>query len=136
MHPVFEYKDGFNIVKLISEDSYKREGKLMSHCVASYANKESEIFSLRDAKNNPHCTIEIKENEVRQIKGKGNGSISPKYVHHILEFLEFKNLKINKHDMLKLGYLALPEEILADVQLLSNFVTIKINGEIYAIRQH
>lgn len=56
---VLDFKDGFKIVQLIGENAYKREGFLMSHCVGSYFGRGKTILSLRDAKNNPHCTIEI-----------------------------------------------------------------------------
>ncbi|WP_353889043.1 PcfJ domain-containing protein [uncultured Flavobacterium sp.] len=56
------------MVTLKSESSYIREGKLMSHCVGSYYGRDKIIYSLRDSKNNPHCTIE----HGQQIKGKGN----------------------------------------------------------------
>ena len=55
---VLDFKDGFKFIKLISKDCYNREGKLMSHCVASYYGRDSKVYSLRDTNNNPHCTIE------------------------------------------------------------------------------
>ena len=70
---VLDFWDWFKIVKLLSKKAYQREGKLMSHCVGSYYGKNKDIYSLRDSRNNPHCTME-KDN---QIKGKGNGSINP-----------------------------------------------------------
>lgn len=54
-----DFWDWFKIVKLISKSCYEREGKLMSHCVASYFWRNSKIYSLRDSKNLPHCTIEV-----------------------------------------------------------------------------
>jgi len=45
-------------------DALKYEGELMQHCVAGYCDDvisgRSRIFSLRDAKGNPHATIEVK----------------------------------------------------------------------------
>jgi hypothetical protein len=55
---ILDFKDGFKIVKLISKECYEREGKLMSHCVSSYFGRDTIIYSLRDNKNMPHCTIE------------------------------------------------------------------------------
>ena len=77
-----DFKDGFKIVKLIGKAAYEREGFLMRHCVASYYGSSKEIYSLRDAENQPHCTME----KDQQIKGKGNGSISPKYIKYIVAF--------------------------------------------------
>lgn len=68
---ILNLDNGFKFVKLISKESYEKEGKLMSHCVSSYYGKsESIIYSLRDKNNNPHCTIEQTNNEtdVTQIK--------------------------------------------------------------------
>lgn len=73
---VLDFNDGFRIVKLVGENAYKREGFLMRHCVASYFGKNTEIYSLRDKDNLPHCTME----KDQQIKGKGNGDIHPRYV--------------------------------------------------------
>ena len=36
----------------------------MSHCVASYYGRDVEIYSLRDKKNLPHCTLE-KDNQIK-----------------------------------------------------------------------
>lgn len=56
---ILDFKDGFKIVQLIGKRAYEREGNLMRHCVASYYGRDTKIYSLRDAQNNPHCTIEI-----------------------------------------------------------------------------
>ncbi|MDC7221564.1 MAG: PcfJ domain-containing protein [Spirochaetales bacterium] len=97
---VLDFGDGFRFVKLISEESYKREGSLMRHCVASYYGRDVEIFSLRDRNNNPHCTIE----KDQQIKGKGNGDISPKYIDYVVRFLEWSGMKVRDSEMKNLGY--------------------------------
>ena len=49
-----DFGDGFKIVQLVGENSYKREGFLMRHCVASYFGNRTEVYSLRDSKNMPH----------------------------------------------------------------------------------
>jgi hypothetical protein len=97
---VLDFEDGFRFVKLISEKAYRREGSLMSHCVASYYGREVEIYSLRDEFNKPHCTI---EKDV-QIKGKGNGDIHPKYIDYVVRFLEFTGIKVRDSEMKNLGY--------------------------------
>jgi len=102
-----ELGEGFVFVRLLSQDAYQREGKLMSHCVASYyGNDTVEIYSLRDSFNKPHCTIEIVKNagSVNQIKGKGNGEIHPKYIKHVLAFLDSINLPVQSSEMSYLGY--------------------------------
>ena len=98
---VLDFKDGFKIVKLLSKRAFNREGKLMRHCVESYFSSNDEIYSLRDKTNKPHATMS-KNSE--QIKGKGNGSINPKYVKYVVEFLEFLNINVRDSEMKLLGY--------------------------------
>src|SRR3990167_2689056 len=97
---VLDFKDGFKIVQLIGKNAYEREGYLMRHCVAGYFGRPVEIYSLRDNKNMPHCTME-KDN---QIKGKGNGDISPKYIGYVVAFLKHVGMQVRDSEMLHLGY--------------------------------
>lgn len=96
-----EFENGFKIVKLVSEESYKREWALMSHCVGSYYWRDVEIYSLRDENNFPHCTIE----NWNQIKGKGNWKIIPKYIKYVVEFLEYTGMNIRESEMNNLWYI-------------------------------
>ena len=73
----------------------------MRHCVASYHGNNTEIYSLRDKNNMPHCTME----KDQQIKGKGNGSINPKYINYIIAFLEEVGMSVGDNEMKNLGYL-------------------------------
>ena len=98
---ILDFEDGFRFVKLLSEKSYSREGALMRHCVSSYYERNIEIYSLRDFKNNPHCTIE----KDTQIKGKGNGDIHPKYIDYVVKFLEWSGMKVRDSEMNNLGYI-------------------------------
>lgn len=81
---VHTFDNGWKIVKLSPEDC-EIEGDKMGHCVGEYARRvksgSSMIFSLRDAKNNPHATIEFlvdsassgkKELILAQVQGKEN----------------------------------------------------------------
>lgn len=83
--------DGYRIVELESEAGLKREGRLMQHCVGTYWNSVSagqcRILSLRDPKNQPHCTMEIVLNEIVQFQGKQNRSPAAKYSPYLREFL-------------------------------------------------
>lgn len=108
-----DFKDGFKLVQLVSKRSFEREGNLMGHCVASYFGKEVFIYSLRDSKNQPHCTIEVTRDEdsINQIKGKGNGSIHPKYIEYVLETLKFFNIEVRSSEMGNLGYSDLESSI-------------------------
>ena len=88
---VRKYPDGFRWVKVTSKQALDREGKLMRHCVGSYCSQVSSgstsIYSLRDKKNEPHCTIELKQNHINQIKGKANGPIDSKYIKYVKDFV-------------------------------------------------
>jgi len=95
-----DFGDGFKIVKLVGENAFKREGFLMRHCVASYFSGNTNIYSLRDKDNMPHCTME----ENQQIKGKGNGSINPRYIKYVVAFLEEIGMTVGDNEMKNLGY--------------------------------
>jgi hypothetical protein len=97
---VLELDGGFKWVQLISEISYKNEGIRMRHCVGSYFGKNVKIYSLRDKNNEPHCTIESDT----QIKGKGNGNISPNYIGYVVSFLEHLGMNVSDNEMKNLGY--------------------------------
>ena len=97
---VLDFEDGFRFVQLLSQKAYVREGNLMSHCVASYYGRPVEIYSLRDSFNKPHCTME----KDMQIKGKGNGDISPKYIRYVVEFLEYTGMNVREREMKNVGY--------------------------------
>lgn len=82
--PVYEI-DNYMWYQLTSEKALDYESFIMGHCVGqgSYDNGlragTIKIFSLRDSKNNPHCTIELREGKLAQVKGIKNGTILPKY---------------------------------------------------------
>jgi len=72
----YSFDNGTKIVKLIDEKSYQREGYLMQHCVAAYANrKEIEIYSIRTADNKPFITVEVKNSMIKQISENCNNVI-------------------------------------------------------------
>lgn len=101
------YNNGLQLVKLVGKNAFAREGKLMSHCVRSYYGKEGiDIYSIRDSKNMPHCTIEVVKDDrgVNQIKGKGNGSIHPRYIEVVLKSLKKIGKEVRSSEMRNLGY--------------------------------
>lgn len=134
---IHNYSDGSRIVKLLTKDSYKREGFLMSHCLGGYSpNGEIEIYSYRDAKNNPHATFEVrrKGGEVTQIKGKGNGKIHPKYIAPILDFLIAIGQKPRPNEMKNLGYYHIDKAHHEFVKRIigSEKQLVVLHGELYA----
>lgn len=97
---VHVFDNGYTIVQIFTQQSYAREGKIMGHCVATYYNKNTiEIFSLRDEKNQPHCTFELRtecdKKVIEQVKGKGNKEVSEKYRPYVLDFLKNADLAID-----------------------------------------
>lgn len=103
---VLNFEDGYKLVKLIGAPAFKREGHLMSHCVASYADKDTNVYSLRDPNNDPHCTIEVnsEEDQINQVKGKGNGSIHPNYIKYVIDILKYFKINVRDSEMDNLGY--------------------------------
>ena len=129
-----DFNDGFKFVKLLGENAYKKEGFLMSHCVAGYYHqKNSEIYSLRDKKNNPHATIEVEINAgcIEQIKGKGNGSIHPLYAGYILQFISKINLEVSPYDLSKFGYQKVASNLFEKIKSTKGLVFLKIKANQY-----
>ena len=111
---IHEFDDGSRIAELLGRRAYEREGFLMRHCCLSFYGKAgNRIFSLRDKNNNPHVTFDVSSDgdDIHQLKGKGNGSIHPKYIHHVLAFLEKMKIKVRSSEMVNLGYYELDDEL-------------------------
>jgi hypothetical protein len=108
-----QWKDGYRLVKLVGKAAYQREGMLMKHCVGSYADRDCLIYSLRDSNNNPHCTIELTTDgeNVQQIKGKGNGSVHPKYIKYVIEIIQELGGQVRSSELSNLGYQELNEDL-------------------------
>lgn len=120
-----DFLDGTRIVKLLSSRAYEREGFFMKHCVAGYNPSTSTIYSYRDARNEPHATFEVARNgkEIVQIKGKGNGSIHPRYIHPILAFLQIVGMPVRPRDMANLGYIHVPDKVIDIVAMFCDSTT-------------
>lgn len=95
-----EWDNWFKIVKLLTEEAFIREWKLMSHCLGGYETEWKDIYSLRDERNYPHCTIE----KWNQIKWKWNNSIIPKYISYVVEFLEEIWMEMRNSEMKNIWY--------------------------------
>lgn len=134
---IHDFLDGTRIVKLKTKKAFQREGFLMSHCAGGYNpdSKDCLIYSYRDSKNMPHATFEVRKNnnEIVQIKGKGNGSIHPKYIHPILAFLKTIGMEIRPNDMQNLGYYHVDKSHLEFLKTTEAWSQVTmINGEAYA----
>jgi hypothetical protein len=96
------------------QDALKYEGDTMGHCVGGYcedvASGRSRIYSLRDAKGQPHVTIETRPHtegmsnllndetankygykqtaNIVQIKGKQNRAPNPEYLPFVQDFVK------------------------------------------------
>jgi hypothetical protein len=76
---------GWRWVQVIDTAALDREGSLMQHCVgggsydAGLQNGTIQIYSLRDPKNEPHITVEVRKGVVHQFKGKQNKPPAEKY---------------------------------------------------------
>lgn len=116
---VIPLENGYKFVHLKDQNSKDWEGYYMSHCVASYTEHDG-IYSLRDANDMPHCTIEIRKNFINQIKGRNNGPIKPFLFNYILKFLEHFNYEVSEREIENLGYEFLDEECF---KILKNFYT-------------
>lgn len=136
---IIDFNDGFKLVLLKSQLAFDREGSLMSHCVSSYFDKSSKIYSLRDSKNMPHCTLEIPEGakSFNQCKGKGNGPIHHKYIKYILETMKHFKIDMRDSEMSNLGYFR-PESSSANIAQIAwfknkfkNLETLKIGNKEY-----
>lgn len=131
------FDDGFKIVELLTKNAFQREGSLMSNCLGGYEPKSGvKIYSLRDNKNQPHATFEIAKNadQVVQVKGKGNGSIHPKYVYKVIAFLEKNGMKIRPSEMMNLGYYHIHKDHLEFIkkQKVTDCKIVEVFGEHYA----
>jgi hypothetical protein len=134
---IHQYADGTSIVKLLSTNAYKREGFLMSHCLGGYSiSSGTDIYSYRDKNNYPHATFEVQksDNEISQIKGKGNGPIHPRYIMPILDFLESIGQKPRPGEMKNLGYYHIHKDHHAFVKSIigSDKNLVLLHGELYA----
>lgn len=109
------FRDGFKIVQLIGKDAFVAEGRGMDHCLGrdnyygAYG-KSHEFYSLRDTKNEPHVTIQVKNREIIQINGKGATAVNGKYHKYIFEFMRGRNLKVGGFAHADMGMIKVGEE--------------------------
>lgn len=101
---VIYQNDQYKVVQLRSEQSKRREGYLMSHCVGE-GYSSSFIFSVRDYQDNSYATIELNNGRVQQIKGKENEAVDFKCWGFIREFIAHFKIKLDDcEDLENIGF--------------------------------
>jgi hypothetical protein len=80
-----------------SED-LRREGAILCHCVGSYIDrviqKKTQICFLREEKDTPLVTVEIKDGRIVQAKGLSNRPVKTQERKYLDIFAKLKNLEI------------------------------------------
>lgn len=80
-----------------------KEGSALSHCVASYVNdvieKRCKILFMRDVEkiDEPLITIEVRDGNIRQVRGFGNRPATAMEMGFIREWSEKKSLKLETY---------------------------------------
>jgi hypothetical protein len=91
--------DKYNAGNEALQDQLKYEGEQMGHCVGGYCpdvvEGRSEIYSLRDAKGQPHVTIETKPDT--EVYGNKFSDVFDKAMEHVTD-AEYANLENNYGD--------------------------------------
>lgn len=91
---VFKLDGGYRIVRMLSTTALDREGSLMGHCVGSggydtaLKTEREMFFSLRDPRNKPHVTMQVRiaDKVVLQARGKQNQYPVTRYAKMIAAF--------------------------------------------------
>lgn len=96
----FEYK-GLLIRPPMTPDEIIQEGKKLDHCVGSYADRHAKgqttimFVRKKDEPNNPYYTVEIRNNNVMQVRGTNNKSAT-KEIDAFIKIFENTKLKKKK----------------------------------------
>ena len=84
--------DGWRWVRLTTPEALDYEGRRMRHCAGegSYDRFRTTIYSLRNAANEPHCTVEFDTGveRIRQAKGRANSGVAGKYMDAFAALLD------------------------------------------------
>ena len=97
---IMDLPDGLTAYELTTPESLDFESDNMGHCVgrgsydAGVKNGTIKIYSIRDARGEPHATLEVRGTKVHQIKGKANKALIHKYVPATMEFINNMGLDI------------------------------------------
>ncbi len=95
-----DFGDGMRVVRLTTPEALDYESDIMGHCVGDgtydkgVENGKIQIYSLRDKNDEPHATIEVKEGDLYQCKGKGNKVPATRYRPYIQEFIRQQEFEL------------------------------------------
>lgn len=89
-----EFEDGFKIRQLKSPESKDYESQRLHHCVGQggYDSEWDEIYSLRDADENPLVTFQVIAMDLVQCRGLQNGMPSSDVYPYLQEFIVERGL--------------------------------------------
>jgi len=124
--------DGMSAYQLKTEEALDFESEYMGHCVGKGAYDKGvkdgsiKIYSIRDERGEPHCTLEVRGNDIVQIRGKQNKAPIRKYVPAVKTFIEKTGLN-PKHDLKNIGLIQQDGKLYDIYNLPKNFV---INGDL------
>lgn len=86
---------GWRWVRVVTREGLDYEGASMGHCAGSgaYDDFATQVLSLRDPSNVPHCTVDWdpRRRIVRQVRGRGNAAPAERYhaeVAHLVRGLD------------------------------------------------
>ena len=108
---IIQFADGMKIVRLFTPEALDYEDKKMGHCLGegSYdravRKRRIHIYSLRDKRDNPHVTFEVRGKDIIQCKGKENCHPIRKYAPYCQFFVNQKGLSLCD-DMRLLGLIS------------------------------
>lgn len=124
---VMDLIDGMSAYQLKTEEALDFESEYMGHCVGKGAYDKGvkdgsiKIYSIRDERGEPHCTLEVRGNDIMQIKGKQNKAPIRKYIPVVKTFIEKTGLN-PKHDLKNIGMIQQDGKLYDIYNLPKNFV--------------
>jgi ankyrin repeat protein len=104
--------DGIRWVQVLSDAALDREGEEMHNCISAkdHSGSLAPIYSLRDSRNKPHCSIEILRDKINQVKGYNNDVVEPQYheacrkfLNNVLDVDGITSYCVQQRDMAKIG---------------------------------
>lgn len=129
---IMDLPNGMKAYQLITPEALDYESEYMGHCVGKGAYDKGvtdgsiKIYSIRDADGEPHATIEVRDKDVYQCKGKGNKTPVQRYIPAVQKFIESQNFEI-QHDMKNIGLIKQGGKYYSIYDLPDGFV---VNGDL------